>query len=135
MTTFVERVIRVVLTRVHYYVLILFMNSTPVCQIYPRLACFMRKLMFLSWDEQEKHLRLWLFECKEPSHEAFVLGAAAIGLLVIAHLLANLLGGCSVCSTQEIKNASTRKQIAIAFLAFTWYIYIYMYYFCLAFSN
>ncbi|XP_019167674.1 PREDICTED: uncharacterized protein LOC109163389 [Ipomoea nil] len=74
-------------------------------------------------QDKEKHLRLWLFECKEPSHEAFMLGAAAIGILVIAHLVANLLGGCSVCATDEIKNASTRKQIAIAFLAFTWIIF------------
>nr|GMD10885.1 uncharacterized protein LOC109163389 [Ipomoea batatas] len=73
-------------------------------------------------QDKEKHLRLWLFECKEPSHEAFVLGAAAIGVLVIAHLIANLFGGCSVCATDEIKNASTRKQIAIAFLAFTCFI-------------
>ncbi|KAJ4851263.1 hypothetical protein Tsubulata_019952 [Turnera subulata] len=32
-----------------------------------------------------KHLRLWVFECREPSQEAFKLGLAAAALLGLAH--------------------------------------------------
>lgn len=73
--------------------------------------------------EQEKHLRLWLFECKEPSHDAFVLGVAAASLLAIAHVLANLLGGCSVCATDDIKQASPSRKLSMACLVFTWYLF------------
>ncbi|KAL3363939.1 hypothetical protein AABB24_012929 [Solanum stoloniferum] len=73
-------------------------------------------------QNQEKHLRLWLFECKEPSHDAFVLGVAAACLLAIAHVLANLLGGCSVCATDDIKKASPSRQLSMACLVFTWII-------------
>uniref|UniRef100_A0A6N2MNY3 Uncharacterized protein n=1 Tax=Salix viminalis TaxID=40686 RepID=A0A6N2MNY3_SALVM len=34
---------------------------------------------------QVKHLRLWIFECREPSEDAFKLGLAAAGILVLAH--------------------------------------------------
>jgi hypothetical protein len=42
---------------------------------------------------QVKHLRLWIFECREPSEDAFKLGLAAAGILVLAHVIANFLGG------------------------------------------
>ncbi|GFP89512.1 hypothetical protein PHJA_001094800 [Phtheirospermum japonicum] len=71
-------------------------------------------------QNQEKHFRLWIFECKEPSHDAFVLGLAAATLLGIAHVLANLLGGCSACTQEEIEKASPSKQLAMACLVFTW---------------
>ncbi|KAG6419547.1 hypothetical protein SASPL_121769 [Salvia splendens] len=73
-------------------------------------------------QNQEKHLRLWIFECKEPSHDAYVLGLAAATLLGIAHVLANLLGGCSVCTQEEIEKASPTKKLSIACLVFTWII-------------
>ncbi|KAK4368467.1 hypothetical protein RND71_012259 [Anisodus tanguticus] len=60
-------------------------------------------------QNQEKHLKLWLFECKEPSHDAFVLGVAAACLLGISHVLANLLGGCSVCATDNIKKEPPKQ--------------------------
>ncbi|KAK4354083.1 hypothetical protein RND71_026277 [Anisodus tanguticus] len=71
-------------------------------------------------QNQKKHLALWLMECDMPSHEAFVLGLAAATLLGIAHVLANLLGGCSVCSTDDIRKATPIKQLSIACLVFTW---------------
>ncbi|KAH1142526.1 hypothetical protein GYH30_033289 [Glycine max] len=50
-----------------------------------------------------KHLRLWIFECREPSHQGFMLGLGAAVLLGLAHAIANLLGGCNcICSQQEI---------------------------------
>ncbi|KAL1560760.1 hypothetical protein AAHA92_10935 [Salvia divinorum] len=73
-------------------------------------------------QNQEKHLRLWIFECKEPSHDAYVLGFAAASLLGIAHVLANLLGGCSVCTQEEFEKASPTKKLSIACLVFTWII-------------
>ncbi|KAK4437323.1 hypothetical protein Salat_0066200 [Sesamum alatum] len=73
-------------------------------------------------QNEEKHLRLWIFECKEPSHDAFVLGLAAATLLGIAHVLANLLGGCSVCTQEEFEKASPSKQLSMACLIFTWII-------------
>ncbi|KAL1812868.1 hypothetical protein DCAR_0625126 [Daucus carota subsp. sativus] len=73
-------------------------------------------------QNQEKHLRLWIFECKQPSHEAFQLGLAAAILLSVAHVIANLLGGCSVCSQDEFEKASPSRQLSLACLVFTWII-------------
>ncbi|KAG4985731.1 hypothetical protein JHK86_033422 [Glycine max] len=54
-----------------------------------------------------KHLRLWIFECREPSHQGFMLGLGAAVLLGLAHAIANLLGGCNcICSQQEFEKAS-----------------------------
>ncbi|KAK2987992.1 hypothetical protein RJ640_011255 [Escallonia rubra] len=73
-------------------------------------------------QNQVKHLRLWLFECKEPSPEAFKLGLAAAVLLGLAHVLANLLGGCNVCTQEELQKASPNRQLSMACLVFTWII-------------
>lgn len=73
-------------------------------------------------QNQEKHLRVFIFECKEPSHDAFLLGLAAVSLLAIAHILANLLGGCSICATDDVQKASPSRQISLACLLFTWII-------------
>ncbi|CAL0303935.1 unnamed protein product [Lupinus luteus] len=70
-----------------------------------------------------KHLRLWIFECREPSHEAFMLGLGAAVFLGLAHALANLLGGCScICSQQEFQKASSNRQISVIFLILTWVV-------------
>uniref|UniRef100_A0A7N0ZUB6 Uncharacterized protein n=1 Tax=Kalanchoe fedtschenkoi TaxID=63787 RepID=A0A7N0ZUB6_KALFE len=70
-----------------------------------------------------KHLRLWLFECKEPSQEAFHLGLAAAVLLCLAHVIINLFGGCHcICSQEELRRASTNRQLSVACLVFTWVI-------------
>lgn len=75
-------------------------------------------------ENQEKQQTQWLFEsCNKPSHEAFVFGLAAATLLGIAHVLANLLGGCSVCTTDDIRKATPIKQLSIACLVFTWIIF------------
>ncbi|CAH2057411.1 unnamed protein product [Thlaspi arvense] len=69
---------------------------------------------------QVKHVRLFLFECKDPSHEAFRLGVAAAILLSLAHVFANLLGGCSVCTHEEIQKAPPSRQCSLACLFLTW---------------
>ncbi|KAB5533840.1 hypothetical protein DKX38_016926 [Salix brachista] len=42
-----------------------------------------------------KHLKMWVFECRDPSSQAFKLGLAAVILLSLAHIIATLLGGCT----------------------------------------
>ncbi|KAL9453579.1 hypothetical protein AB3S75_009230 [Citrus x aurantiifolia] len=70
-----------------------------------------------------KHLRLWIFECRDPSHDAFKLGLAAAGLLALAHVIANLLGGCMcICSQDELSKASPNRQLSLACLVFSWII-------------
>ncbi|XP_050206642.1 protein VASCULATURE COMPLEXITY AND CONNECTIVITY [Mercurialis annua] len=70
-----------------------------------------------------KHLRLWIFECREPSEDAFKLGLAAAALLGVAHVLASLLGGCMcICSQQELQTASPNKQLSVACFFFSWVI-------------
>ncbi|KAK7838701.1 protein VASCULATURE COMPLEXITY AND CONNECTIVITY [Quercus suber] len=71
-----------------------------------------------------KHLRLWIFECKEPSEQAFKLGLGAAALLGLAHVIANLLGGCNcICSQEELEKASPSRQLSVACLIFTWIIF------------
>ncbi|XP_071721682.1 protein VASCULATURE COMPLEXITY AND CONNECTIVITY [Rutidosis leptorrhynchoides] len=70
-----------------------------------------------------KHLRLWIFECRDPSHTAVKLGLGAAALLAIGHVLTNLLGGCScVCSQDEFARSSPNRQLSLACLLFTWVI-------------
>ncbi|XP_050213331.1 protein DESIGUAL 2-like [Mercurialis annua] len=70
-----------------------------------------------------KHLRMWIFECRDPSYEAFKLGLAAAILLVLAHVLANFIGGC-ICmwSKEDFSKASANKQLAVTSLIFSWII-------------
>ncbi|XP_052482226.1 protein VASCULATURE COMPLEXITY AND CONNECTIVITY isoform X2 [Gossypium raimondii] len=59
-----------------------------------------------------KHLRLWIFECRDPSHDAFKLALGAAALLTLSHVLGNLLGGCMcVCSQEEFQSSSTNRII------------------------
>ncbi|XP_058220232.1 protein VASCULATURE COMPLEXITY AND CONNECTIVITY-like [Rhododendron vialii] len=71
-------------------------------------------------QDQMKHVKLWLFECKEPSHEAFTLGAAAATLLGLAHVVANMLGTCTICSQQGTQKASPSRHCSLACLLLTW---------------
>ncbi|KAF7843083.1 putative transmembrane protein [Senna tora] len=68
-----------------------------------------------------KHLKMGIFECRDPSYQAFKLGLAAAILLALAHVIANLLGGCiCVWSKEQYKSATANKQLGIAFLIFSW---------------
>lgn len=81
--------------------------------------------VFNFFFKQVKHLRLFIFECKEPSSQAFKLGFAAAVLLGIAHIIANLLGGCNcICSQEELEKASPSRQLSLACLFFTWYVLV-----------
>lgn len=76
-----------------------------------------------SAQNKVKHMRLWIFECRDPSHGAFKLGLAAAALLAIAHVISNLLGGCMcICSQEELQKASANRQLSLACLIFSWII-------------
>ncbi|XP_022142361.1 uncharacterized protein LOC111012499 [Momordica charantia] len=67
------------------------------------------------------HFKMWIFECKDPSYNAFKLGLAAAILLGLAHAIANLFGGCfCVRSADEYKGLTANKQFAVASLVFAW---------------
>ncbi|KAF7805829.1 putative transmembrane protein [Senna tora] len=70
-----------------------------------------------------KHLRLWIFECRDPSHQAFMLGLGAAILLGLAHVIVNLINGCNcICSQEELQKASPNRQLSLASLILTWIV-------------
>ncbi|KAJ8617808.1 hypothetical protein MRB53_013994 [Persea americana] len=74
-------------------------------------------------QNKEKHLKYLIFECRAPSSQAFRLGLAAAGLLALAHIVGNLLGGCQcICSRQEYERSSANKQLAVACLIISWIV-------------
>ncbi|XP_038881391.1 uncharacterized protein LOC120072925 [Benincasa hispida] len=67
------------------------------------------------------HFKMWIFECKDPSYNAFKLGLAAAILLGLAHAIANLAGGwIFVRSAREYKGLTANKQLAVGSLVFAW---------------
>ncbi|KAJ9690142.1 hypothetical protein PVL29_012674 [Vitis rotundifolia] len=70
-----------------------------------------------------KHARLWIFECRSPSHKSYNLGLAASILLILGHATANLLGGCIyIRSKKELDEATANKKLAVGSLIFAWII-------------
>lgn len=66
---------------------------------------------------------MWIFECRDPSEQAFKLGLAAAILLALAHVIGNLLGGCvCISSKEDYDRSSANKQLAVASLVFSWYV-------------
>nr|BAC43096.1 unknown protein [Arabidopsis thaliana] len=58
---------------------------------------------------------------RSPSDGAFAEGVAAMVLLFIVHVLANVLGGCTyIRSKQDFKRATANKILAVAFLVLSW---------------
>ncbi|XP_058751449.1 protein DESIGUAL 2-like isoform X2 [Vicia villosa] len=77
-------------------------------------------------QNKEKHMKIWLFDCRYPSHQAFKLGVAAIILLLLAHAIANLLGGCiCVRSRDHHIPATANRQLAVAFQIFSWCHFVF----------
>ncbi|GMN49754.1 hypothetical protein TIFTF001_018914 [Ficus carica] len=68
-------------------------------------------------ENKVKHLRLLIFECRDPSYQAYKLGMAAAILLALAHVIANSLGGC-ICflSRDDNNKATANKQLAVGSL-------------------
>ncbi|KAJ1396593.1 hypothetical protein SESBI_32517 [Sesbania bispinosa] len=74
-------------------------------------------------QNKEKHMKVWIFDCRYPSYQAFRLGLAAVILLALAHTIANLLGGCiCVRSKEQYRSATANRQLAVAFLIFSWIV-------------
>ncbi|CAJ1961458.1 unnamed protein product [Sphenostylis stenocarpa] len=74
-------------------------------------------------QNKEKHMKVWIFECRYPSYHALRLGLVAATLLVMAHVIANLLGGCiCVWSKEQYRSASENRKLAVAFLIFSWIV-------------
>ncbi|XP_047333408.1 protein DESIGUAL 3-like [Impatiens glandulifera] len=72
-----------------------------------------------------KNLRVWIFECRDPSYEAFKLGLAAAVLLAITHAITNLLSGFIVIwSKEEMDKASPNKKLAVASLISSWILLV-----------
>ncbi|XP_071696664.1 protein DESIGUAL 2-like [Rutidosis leptorrhynchoides] len=68
-----------------------------------------------------QNLRMFIFECRDPSYQAFKLGFIAAVLLAFAHAIANLFGGCHfVSSKPELDHATSNKQFAMASLILSW---------------
>ncbi|KAH0866421.1 hypothetical protein HID58_083632 [Brassica napus] len=65
---------------------------------------------------------------RNPSSGAFAEGVAAIVLLSIVHITANVLGGYAYSrSKQDIKRATANKILAVAFLVFSWIFFAVSY--------
>lgn len=68
-------------------------------------------------------MRLFIFECKKPSHEAYKLSLAAAALLALSHAIANLVGGCvCVCSKDELEKSSPNRQLGAAAFVLSWIV-------------
>ncbi|XP_027163782.1 uncharacterized protein LOC113763977 [Coffea eugenioides] len=76
-------------------------------------------------QNKAKNLRVWIFECRDPSYEAFKLGLVATVLLTLAHVAAVMLSGC-VCiwSKEELDQSSNNKQLAAASHVLAWVIMV-----------
>ncbi|GMH05365.1 hypothetical protein Nepgr_007205 [Nepenthes gracilis] len=76
-------------------------------------------------QDKGKHLKVWIFECRESSHEAYKMGLAAAALLALSHSIGNVLGGCvCICSKEEIGKSSPNRQLAAGSLIFSWIILV-----------
>ncbi|KAG6407023.1 hypothetical protein SASPL_130003 [Salvia splendens] len=72
-------------------------------------------------QNQVQHMKLWIFENKNPCQVAYALGLASACLLVIAHVLANFVGGCNLCTrVNHNEEASSTKKLSILWLVCTW---------------
>ncbi|KAG6385154.1 hypothetical protein SASPL_153982 [Salvia splendens] len=68
-----------------------------------------------------KHMRMWIFECKVRSHDAFVLGVAAAVSLSAAHIFVNLLIWLVVARRDDSQKPS--KKLTKVFFVSIWIIY------------
>ncbi|CAO2814371.1 unnamed protein product [Amaranthus hypochondriacus] len=72
-----------------------------------------------------KHLRMWIFECRNPSHEAYLLGLGAAGLLLLAHIIVNVVAASiCLCSQQPHQKAASNTQLTTVCLLFSWLILV-----------
>eukprot|EP00252_Welwitschia_mirabilis_P016668 TRINITY_DN3689_c0_g1_i1.p1 TRINITY_DN3689_c0_g1~~TRINITY_DN3689_c0_g1_i1.p1 ORF type:complete len:147 (-),score=3.19 TRINITY_DN3689_c0_g1_i1:25-465(-) len=72
---------------------------------------------------QVRHVEFLFIECRRPSHEAYALGIAAASLLLLAHVIANVAGGC-ICfgSREQFEQSPTTRQVAGICLVLMWLV-------------
>lgn len=76
-------------------------------------------------QNEVRGVRYLVFECREPSNSAFRLGIAAACLLLLAHFIANIGGGCIFfVSRDDIQQSPLNKQVAVVCLLFSWTLLI-----------
>ncbi|XP_074267786.1 protein DESIGUAL 2-like [Silene latifolia] len=74
-------------------------------------------------QNKARYMKVGIFVCREPSFQAYRLGLTASILLALAHVFANVLGGC-VCirSRGDWERSSSNRQIAGGSLILSWII-------------
>jgi len=77
-------------------------------------------LYFILFLQVKKETILFI-QCKKPVYKAYQLGLAAAVLLVVAHAIANFLGGCAcICSQLEFIKASINRKLAAITIILSW---------------
>jgi len=70
---------------------------------------------------QVKKVTILFIQCEKPVYRAYQLGLAAAVLLVVAHAIANFLGGCAcICSQLEFIKASINRKLAATTIILSW---------------
>ncbi|XP_006659813.1 uncharacterized protein LOC102706773 [Oryza brachyantha] len=68
-----------------------------------------------------KKVTVLFIQCEKPVYRAYQLGLAAAVLLVVAHAVANFLGGCAcICSQMEFIRASINRKLAATLIVLSW---------------
>ncbi|XP_031481297.1 uncharacterized protein LOC116251272 isoform X1 [Nymphaea colorata] len=72
---------------------------SPVSATLPQIGSRLYVTWGILWSfPEQRHIRVFIFECKEPSCEALRVGITASMLLLLAHVIATVHGGC-ICVT------------------------------------
>ncbi|XP_047079438.1 protein DESIGUAL 3-like [Lolium rigidum] len=72
-------------------------------------------------QNKTKKVTVLFIQCEKPVYKAYQLGLAAAVLLVVAHAVANFLGGCAcICSQVEFIRASINRKLAATLIVLSW---------------
>ncbi|AQK50899.1 hypothetical protein Zm00014a_025700 [Zea mays] len=72
-------------------------------------------------QNKTKKVTILFIQCEKPVYRAYQLGLAAAVLLVVAHAVANFLGGCAcICSQLEFIKASINRKLAATTIILSW---------------
>nr|CAB3479919.1 unnamed protein product [Digitaria exilis] len=72
-------------------------------------------------QNKTKKVTVLFIQCEKPVYKAYQLGLAAAVLLVIAHAVANFLGGCAcICSQMDFIRASINRKLAATTIVLSW---------------
>ncbi|XP_056854195.1 protein DESIGUAL 4 [Raphanus sativus] len=75
-------------------------------------------------QDEVKHVKLWILECKAPSQKAFMLGIIALGCLLVAHIIAIIIG-CSISNMVKVLVVpKLSAYLNMACLSLTWIVAI-----------